>query len=552
LVFIDGPNGVGEGTKGVTAFPNAVSIAASWDPKLARRYGVALGNEAAGTGHSLIGAPTINIVRTPLWGRAAETLGEDPFLTSSLAAPEIRGIQSQRIIAQVKHYAVNNQEIGRFGPQLGSPGVDVRVSERTLHEIYFPGFRAAVGPGGATSVMCSYNRINGLQSCENPATLAELRSFGLRGFVGPDATLAVHDVVAAAKAGVQNFQLGSIASAAAGAAGGKGKAETEILRQAVASGQLPKSLLDTDARAILTAMDRVGLLAHPHLEHRGTVSTAAHRALATAISTEATVLLRNRRHVLPLTRRTRSIAVIGHDAGPGTYAEENGSPTVNPSRPVITPLAGIRARAPKGTRVRYAAGTKGVVSLPAIPSSVLTPTTGSGHGLSGAYYASADSSGAPLTQKEVPTVDFAGKVKAPLQPIPGTKANSARWTGTLTPPRTGRYVFSLGVSGIVRLKLGNRVVVSGNTEWRTLAPADPGAPPVAFQGTARLRAHHPVNITLEYSTGLSIVGAELHGGWQPPSPGPVARAVAAPRHARVAVVFANDSTSEGMDRTSLA
>src|SRR4051794_35481329 len=107
LRFIDGPNGVGEGTEGVTAFPNAVSIGASFDRRLARRYGSALGAEAAGTGHTLIGAPTINLVRVPGWGRAAETLGEDPFLTGRLAAPEIRGIQSRRVIAQVKHYAAN-------------------------------------------------------------------------------------------------------------------------------------------------------------------------------------------------------------------------------------------------------------------------------------------------------------------------------------------------------------------------------------------------------------------------------------------------------------
>ena len=86
ISFIDGPNGVGEGSAGVTAFPNAVNIGASWDPELAFRFGAALGGEARAKGHTLIAAPTINIVRTPLWGRAAETLGEDPFLTSSLVA----------------------------------------------------------------------------------------------------------------------------------------------------------------------------------------------------------------------------------------------------------------------------------------------------------------------------------------------------------------------------------------------------------------------------------------------------------------------------------
>src|SRR5215217_1462783 len=92
ISFIDGPNGVGEGSEGVTAFPNAVNIGASWDPELAFRYGAALGGEARAKGHTLIAAPTLNIVRTPLWGRAAETYSEDPFLTSSLVVPEVRGI----------------------------------------------------------------------------------------------------------------------------------------------------------------------------------------------------------------------------------------------------------------------------------------------------------------------------------------------------------------------------------------------------------------------------------------------------------------------------
>lgn len=552
LRFTDGPNGVGEGAKNVTAFPTAVSIGASFDPSLAGRYGEALGAEAAGSGKNLIGAPTINIVRSPLWGRAAETFGEDPLLTSRLAAPEVRGIQRQRVIAEVKHYAANNQEVGRFGPSLGSPGVDVRVSARALHEIYFPGFRAAVATGGAASVMCSYNRINGTPSCENRATLADLRSFGLQGFVEPDATLAVHDVPAAARAGVDNFQLGSLASAAAGAAGGQGAAETRLLRDAVANGSLPRRVIDTGARNILIAMGRVGLLGRPAPGRRESPGTAAHRALATAISTQATVLLKNRGVTLPLGRTTRSVAVIGADAGPATQFEENGSPAVLPGQPVITPLAGIRRRAPRGTRVTYATGTAGVVALPVVPPSVLAPAAGPGHGLSGFYYAGTGFSGQPVATKTVATLDFASASRAPLVPIPGTAAFSARWAGTLAPPATGLYRFSIAASGIANLTVGGRRVIAANTEFITGAPLFPGAPPISSHASVRLRAHHPVRIAVEYSTGLSIAGAELHLGWEPPNPRRLQQAVAAARRADVAVVFASDRTSEGMDRESLA
>ena len=171
-VFGDGPNGVGHGLAGVTAFPNAQVVAATWDPKLAERFGDALGAETAGKGINVIAAPTVNIVRTPLFGRAAETFGEDPYLSGQIAAAEIRGMQRQRVVAQVKHFAANNQEIGRFGNPLGnpplSPAVDVVVSERALQEIYFPAFKASVQQGGAASVMCSYPRINGTYACREP------------------------------------------------------------------------------------------------------------------------------------------------------------------------------------------------------------------------------------------------------------------------------------------------------------------------------------------------------------------------------------------------
>ena len=422
--FIDGPNGVGHGDAGVTAFPNAVNIGASWDPSLARRYGAALGRETRAKGHSLIAAPTLNIVRTPKWGRAAETLGEDPFLTSSLVAPEVRGIQSARVMAEAKHYAGNNQEIGRLGIPLAAPAVDDRVSSRALQEIYLPGFKAAADKGESASVMCSYNRINGTPSCQNPSTLDTLKDSGLRGFVEPDAALAIRDVVAAANAGVDNFQLGSLLGAAGGGTGGT--AERAVLKAAVAAGTVSQARIDDAARRILIGMIQAGVLDAPTPVSKPVASTPANRALATDISAQASVLLQNRRHVLPLGGNDRSIAVIGYDAGKGTQIEEGGSPAVLPGREVITPLAGIRKRAPNRTKVTYALGTRGVVPLPVVPAGVLTPESGSGQGLSGTYYASAvpTFTGSPVLKRVDRTIDFKSAPN-PLTPIPGTTASSS-------------------------------------------------------------------------------------------------------------------------------
>ncbi len=557
--FVDGPNGVGEGAAGVTAFPDAVNIGASWDPALARRYGAALGQEARAKGKTVIGAPTLNIVRTPKWGRAAETYGEDPFLTSSLVAPEVAGIQSARMMAEPKHYAGNNQEIGRLGIPLAGAAVNDVVGQRALQEIYFPGFKAAVQKGGAASVMCSYNQINGTPSCQNPLTLGILKGWGLRGFVEPDATLAVRDVIAAANAGVDNFQLGSLLSAAGGTTvAGGGVAEAAALKTALANGAVPQSRVDDAARRILVGMIRVGLLAAGAPVSKPVASTAAHRALATKISTQATVLLQNRRvrgsSVLPFSKADRSIAVIGADAGAGTQVEEGGSPAVLPGGKVLTPLAGIRGRARKGMKVSYAAGTRGVVPLPIVPASVLTPSSGSGPGLLGTFYASSAPtfSGSPASTRVDRTIDFSSK-PLPLTPIPGTSAGSARWTGGLTPPQTGEYRFSLTVAGNAKLLIAGRSVISGDTEfWQGAGGGFPGAPALSLQGMVKLTAGKKVPITVEYATDASIAGADLHLGWQPPQPSLRAKAVAAARKARVAVVFVNDVTSEGTDRTSLS
>jgi hypothetical protein len=195
LRLADGPNGVGNGSTGVTAFPAAALLAASWDPALAERYGQALGSEQAGKGHQVALAPTVNILRVPHWGRAFETLSEDPYLAGRLAVAEIDGIESQGVLATVKHYAANNQETLRMS-------IDARVSPRALRTIYLPAFEAAVREAAVGSVMCSYNRINGTYGCEHPWLLTDVlrKEWGYEGFVMSD-WFATHSTEAAANAG---------------------------------------------------------------------------------------------------------------------------------------------------------------------------------------------------------------------------------------------------------------------------------------------------------------------------------------------------------------
>jgi beta-glucosidase len=515
LFLSDGPNGVGNGNTGVTAFPVALAASSTWDTNVVRQYGTALGAEHAGKGHNVALSPTINILRVPEWGRAAETFSEDPYLTGQLAVAEVQGLQSQHIIATPKHYAGNNQEFYRFGVAPNGTNVNELISDRALHEIYEPGFEAAVRQGGAGSVMCAYNQVNGSQACENGDLLtgALKRAWDFSGYVVSDWFNAVKNGTKAANAGTDlEMPLGA----------GFGDA----LKQAVLSGAVAMARLDDMVRRVVTAMIQVGLFDHPVGPPATDVSTAAHRQLATDIAEQGTVLLRNDHHALPLDRSVRTLAVIGYDAGAGTNITEGGSGAVNPSGTVVTPLAGITARAGSGVRVTYAPGTLGVVALPQLQQA-----------LTGTFYASNDWTGPPVATVVGPP-DFSGP---PVSTLPAT-GWSARWTGTLNPTATGQYRFSILGNGRFRLTVDGKPLINvPYADFATLA-----------QGITNLRAGRPVNITVEYASVAAIGPASMRLGWQPPDPALLDAAVTAARNADAAVVFVDDSTGEGSDRTSLS
>ena len=162
-----------------TAFPAGIAIAATWDPEIARQVGQAIGQEMKSIGRNMILGPTVNIQRVPLWGRNFEGYGEDPYLTSRMGVAYIKGVQGEGIIATVKHFAANNEEFERHR-------IDAAIDERTLQEIYFPAFQAAVQEAGVWSVMSAYNKVNGTYSAENEYLLKDVlkNEWGFKGFCG--------------------------------------------------------------------------------------------------------------------------------------------------------------------------------------------------------------------------------------------------------------------------------------------------------------------------------------------------------------------------------
>ncbi len=152
----DGPAGVGDGMGGVTQMPAPITEAATFDTALEKQYGATIGAEFAAKGANVDLGPTTNIIRDPRWGRAFETFSEDPYLSGQMTVADVQGIQSQGVMAQVKHAAVYNQETNR-----NAPADNAIVDARTLNEIYLPAFQSAVTTGAAASVMCAYSTING-------------------------------------------------------------------------------------------------------------------------------------------------------------------------------------------------------------------------------------------------------------------------------------------------------------------------------------------------------------------------------------------------------
>ncbi len=335
----DGPAGVADGVRGVTQLPAPVNDAATWDPSAARSYGQVLGAEEWVKGNEVVYAPTINIDRDPRWGRNFESLSEDPYLTGTLATSEIGGIQSQGPIAQVKHYAVYNQETYR-----NSPADAPQIDQRTLHEIYLPAFYDAVTKGKAGSVMCSYSSPNGTYACEDGPLLQILEHrWGYPGWVGSDYG-ATHSTVAAANAGLDQEQPGSSYFG-------------DPLAAAVNAGQVSPTTINEAVTRVLTEMFRFGLFNHQPSGNESTpASTPAHVAFAQQNAEEGTVLLKDTGRVLPLASTTSSIAVIGADGSTSPESAGGGSAAVTASS-VISPLQGITARAGSGVEVTSYSGT---------------------------------------------------------------------------------------------------------------------------------------------------------------------------------------------------
>jgi beta-glucosidase len=351
-VMSDGPHGVRKehgidytpdagAPDSCTYLPVGVALASTWNPTLGYEYGKVLGAEANYRGKDVILGPGINIIRTPLNGRNFEYLSEDPYLVSRMAVGYIKGVQDQGISACVKHYAANSQEVERMR-------YSAEMSERTLREIYLPGFKAAVQEGEVNTLMGAYNKFRGQYCTHNDYLMNTILKgeWGFQGAVISDWG-AVHNTMEALNNGT-DVEMGTDLNI--GPNYGKYFMGDTVVTL-VKAGMVDEKLLDEKVRRVLRIMYKTNMFGK---RQEGSFNTPEHQATALRIAEEAIVLLKNDK-ILPLKKEgIKTIAVIGANAD-RKHAGAGGSSQVN-AKYEVTALAGIKKLVGDKVTVRYAPG----------------------------------------------------------------------------------------------------------------------------------------------------------------------------------------------------
>jgi beta-glucosidase len=509
ITLTDGPDGVANGLQGVTQFPAAIGIAASFNPSIAKAVGQAEAVEARTKGIAVVQGPELNLARVPQSGRIFETYGEDPYLTSILGVADVNGIQSTGDLADAKHYSAYTQETARLR-------LDQVVSARALAELYDAPFKAVVQQAHVASIMCSYGELNGVNSCSDPAMYATLKSWGFTGFVRSDLG-AVPNMAQAFRAGMSLMKPGS----------------PRTLVRLVSRGAVTTSQLDQAVRSVLVPMFNAGLITRPvHGSLSAVATTPAHAQTALAAATQSIVLLKNQGSILPLRPTTTSIAVIGVDAGQTPQVSGGGSSKVSAPY-VVTPLSALRSMVSATTKVSYEPGGLPTLDLDKLsdvdivkgtPLKLVKPI-------------------APIG--EVGKADIALEMDPSVTPAiatatdPGAGHGWDKWSLVIRAKNTGTYEITFQQYGDTWLYLDKKPFISSAGLHAT---AD-------LSATTQFVAGHQYTFTAQWfqikghpapTFSLADVTPEIN------------KAVQAARKAKVAIVFAGNFDSEGVDTPNLS
>jgi len=545
-----------------TVFPQAIGLAATWDTELMHRIAGIISTEARAKYNEALRhdnharyygltfwSPNINIFRDPRWGRGQETYGEDPFLTSRMAVAFIQGMQGDdpryfKVIATAKHYAVHS------GPEPLRHKFDVHPSQRDLEETYLPAFRASVMEGKVDSIMCAYNAVDGVPACANDDLLWKIlrREWGFQGYVVSDCG-AIRDIFAenahhyaATVVDASALAVRHGTDLTCGVEYGEGLVTAA---KAVKIGRISENEIDESLERLFVARFKLGMFDPPERVPFSKIpysetDSAEHRKVSLEAARKSIVLLKNRNQTLPLRSSVKKIAVIGPSADDplallGNY---NGFSSKH-----VTPLEGMETQFAGQAEIRFAPGATYTSQTPSLmPSSVLTPPSGSGHGLQAEYFDNADFQGEPKLRRVEPRIFQQADPPDPaVAAVFAGRGYSVRWTGTLRVPGNGGYVFS------TRGGYGQSAVHIFLDDKELIAPA-PAVPPAAQPNSprgsrpgrgapplyhAQLEAAKPYKLRVEYKP-QGAGSAQLT--WIPPAAPLLAEAIDAVKNSDVAVV----------------
>jgi len=317
VLFTDGPRGIVMGK--CTCFPVSMLRGATFDDELEYEIGKVFAKEASALGANLYAGVCINLLRNPMWGRAQETYGEDPFLLGKMGAALTKAMQENGIIACPKHYALNSIEDLRFK-------VDAKADERTLHEVYLPHFKRCID-AGAMSIMGAYNKVNGTYCCENKELLTDILrdKWGFEGFTLSDFFYGIYDAVRSVKAGM-DMEMPYFFRYA-------------VLNHKLKKGELTEADIDLSAGRILKALIKT-LPAYKE-QPKSVILSKEHTALARKAASKGTVLLKNSNKILPISEN-KKIAVVGRYANKINVGDHGSSNVYSPY--TVTAYEGIKNR----------------------------------------------------------------------------------------------------------------------------------------------------------------------------------------------------------------
>jgi beta-glucosidase len=519
---------VGQGFPPGTRFPAGPLLAATWNPDRTEEEGVSQGREARARGIYEVLGPGVDFYRTSFGGRSPEYMtGEDPFLGAVLVSAEVRGIQSQQLMATTKHYLCNDQEINRAS-------INVQVDERTLREIYLPPFEGAVKLSGTAALMSAFNQVDGEFCSANLFTETTVlkQDWGFRGFIETDF------------GGDQNGLQAALAGNDLDMPGGSFAQMTSAnLLPAIQSGRLPLSNIDDKVRRILREIVAFGFLDRPQLDPSIPVDDPRSKTAAVDVAREGIVLLKNQNDLLPLNKNTtQRIAVIGVNAQsePPTCG---GSAEVAASTNFTSEIDGIKAELPAGATVDY------ISVLVPDPSTSVWQTGQGSSGLIGQYFNSSDLSGTPAATRIDTELNFSS-FNATNVPVSNPSSFSAIWTGKVQPTISGDQLFKVNSGGNVRVYVNNQLIIDDFTPVATADTPISAAPPIVpVSGKITLQAGIAYDIRIEAKNlggGGFFSAGGLQVSWAPLRPPPNL----AGYNAVVLAVGANDQyESEGHDRS---